>query len=232
MNYNLLSVSRDAKTIKGEKYGYLTGILYLLPNKVLCPCCSEGCRKACLVSAGHGAMSNVRKARLRKTKMYLTKPALFKATLIGDIAKLVYDAEVKGLKPCVRINGTSDIDVEKVFGDVLDMFPQVQFYDYTKDWGRYWHRDNYHLTFSRSERTTDLCLNEMLKLLNKNVAVVFEKVPKYWKGFPVIPGDDSDLRFLDPAGVIVGLTAKGKAKKDTTGFVIRKEDSDCVFSEE
>ena len=49
------------------------------------------------------------------------------------------------------------------------------------------------------------------------------KLPKTFKGLPVIDGDKDDLRFLDPQGVIVGLIAKGKAKQDKSGFVIDVE---------
>lgn len=216
----LLSVGNDAKTVKGEKKGYLTGILYLIPNRILCPCCSAGCRKACLVSAGHGQMKSVYKARARKTQMYLHKFNMFKKFLIEDIEELVKRAEHKGLTPCVRINGTSDIDIEEVFGDVLDMFDTLQFYDYTKVWSREVSHRNYHLTYSRSEKTLIEDIEDAV-YSGKNVAVVFDKVPEVWHGMTVVVGDDSDLRFLDPQGVIVGLTAKGKAKKDESGFVVR-----------
>lgn len=219
----LLSVSSDAKTVKGEKKGYLTGILYLIPNKSLCPGCSPGCRKACLVSAGHGQMKSVYKARARKTQMYLHKFNQFKKYIIGDIKELVKKAEKKSMKPCVRINGTSDIDIEGVFGDVLAMFSEVQFYDYTKVWSRVSHFSNYHLTYSRSEKTSFEDVESFVKD-GKNVAVVFDKAPRKWKGLTVAVGDESDLRFLDPKGVVVGLTAKGKAKKDTSGFVVRVEE--------
>lgn len=216
----LLSVSSDAKTVKGEKKGYLTGILYLIPNKILCPCCSAGCRKACLVSAGHGQMHSVVKARARKTQMYLHKFNMFKKFLIEDIKELIKKAEKKSLTPCVRINGTSDIDIEEVFGDVLDMFDTLQFYDYTKVWSKEVTHRNYHLTYSRSEKTPIEDIEDAV-YSGKNVAVVFDKVPEVWHGMTVVVGDDSDLRFLDPQGVIVGLTAKGKAKKDESGFVVR-----------
>lgn len=219
---HLLSVSSDAKTIKGEKRGYLTGILYLLPSKLLCPGCSAGCRKVCLVSAGRGKMKCVNKARARKTRMFLKQLDLFKKFLIEDIKSLKIRAEHKGFTPCVRLNGTSDIDIEKTFGDILEMFPEVQFYDYTKVWQRSVVYPNYHLTYSRSEKTP-LRLIKLFIWHKYNVAVVFDKVPKTWEGMKVVVGDDTDLRFLDPEGVIVGLTAKGKAKKDTTGFVVRTE---------
>lgn len=216
----LLSVSADAKTVKGEKKGYLTGILYLLPSKLLCPGCSAGCRKVCLVSAGRGKMKCVNRARARKTRMFLKQFNLFKKFLIQDIEALIVRAEHKGFTPCVRLNGTSDVDIEETFGDILEMFPQVQFYDYTKVWNRTVTAPNYHLTYSRSETTNEEDIKDYISE-GRNVAVVFDKVPETWLGQTVVVGDDTDLRFLDPKGVIVGLTAKGKAKKDTTGFVVR-----------
>lgn len=218
----LLSVNADAKTAKGVKRGYLTGILYLIPSDVLCPGCSPGCRRVCLVSAGHGQMKSVYKARARKTQMYLHSFQNFKKLLIQDIKELIKRAEHKSLTPCVRINGTSDIDIEKVFGDVLDMFKDVQFYDYTKVWSREATKKNYHLTYSRSEKTSVGDIEDMY-YGGKGVAVVFDKVPEKWEGMKVVSGDDSDLRFLDPQGAIIGLKAKGKAKKDTSGFVVRIE---------
>lgn len=219
---HLLSVSSDAKTIKGEKRGYLTGILYLLPSKLLCPGCSAGCRKVCLVSAGRGKMKCVNKARARKTHMFLKQFDMFKRFLIEDIKALKIRAEHKGFMPCVRLNGTSDIDIEETFGDILEMFPDVQFYDYTKVWTRTATAPNYHLTYSRSEKTLVEDIKDYVSE-GKNVAVVFDKLPLTYCGMTVVVGDDTDLRFLDPEGVIVGLTAKGKAKKDTTGFVVRTE---------
>lgn len=218
----LLSVSADAKTIKGEKKGYLTGILYLLPSKLLCPGCSAGCRKVCLVSAGRGKMKCVNRARARKTHMFLKQFNMFKKFLIQDIESLIVRAEHKGFIPCVRLNGTSDIDIEETFGDILEMFPQVQFYDYTKVWSREATKKNYHLTYSRSENTSVEDIEEMY-YGGKGVAVVFDKIPEKWEGMKVVSGDDSDLRFLDPQGAIIGLKAKGKAKKDTSGFVVRIE---------
>jgi hypothetical protein len=126
------------------------------------------------------------------------------------------------LKPVVRLNGTTDILWEKH----LDMtkYPEIQFYDYTK-WG-YGQRltvkgiPNYHLTFSKSENTDWHTITMLIKS-GINVAVVFDKIPKEHLGLPVFNGDNNDLRFLDPAGHIIGLSAKGKAKKDTSGFVVR-----------
>ena len=79
---------------------------------------------------------------------------------------------------------------------------------------------NYHLTFSKSEVTTDEQINRVIEL-GGNVAVVFrDRLPKTYRGIEVVNGDDSDLRFKDKKGVIVGLIEKGLAKKDETGFVV------------
>jgi hypothetical protein len=105
---------------------------------------------------------------------------------------------------------------------LMEHFPNVQFYDYTK-WPSHLRQDlpaNYHLTFSRSELTTSEDIKREIDA-GRNVAVVFDAVPDTWEGLPVIDGDANDLRFLDPTGVIVGLKAKGAAKKDITGFVVR-----------
>lgn len=221
--YKVLSVGRDPKTIKGEKLGYLTGIIYLTPCKVLCPCCSKGCMKVCLFSSGHGQIRSVVAARNNRTFRYLHKFKEFRADLIEDIQKLCNEAAKKNLKPCVRINGTSDIDVEKVFGDVLDMYPSVQFYDYTKDWKRVATKPNYYLCYSRSEKTPDDSIKEYLTK-GRNVAIVFQgPIPETYLGFPTTVGDESDLRFLDEPGHIVALTAKGSAKKDASGFVVWTE---------
>ena len=103
--------------------------------------------------------------------------------------------------------------------NIFQMFPTVQFYDYTKVNNRkVAHIPNYHLTFSKADGND---MDVRIALSNgMNVAAVFRELPETYLGRPVINGDETDLRFLDPQGVIVGLKAKGKAKKDTTGFVI------------
>lgn len=228
--YNLLSVSADSKTIKGEPLGYLTGILYLQPaslsGKNLCPGSSPGCRAACLYESGRAiAFPKIYKARERKTKMFLADRPGCMAQLVGDISKLVYEAKTKGLKPAIRLGGTSDILFENILitgKTIFDYFPKVQFYDYTKVVKRLFNPNkpcNLHLTFSRSESNEKFV--DLVLAAKYNVAVVFRKtIPSQWKGRRVIRGDISDLRFLDPKGVICGLTAKGKAKKDRTGFVV------------
>lgn len=226
-NYReLLVLDKNAKTPKGNKYGYVTAILYLAPaneSGVMNTCTSstQGCRKACLFTAGYGQYDRVRNGRIAKTKLFAEHPEQFLECLRYDIVRLSKRAERKGMKFCVRINGTSDLP--KIAVQMAKEFPHVQFYDYTKHVKPYLRTlPNYHITFSYSGFNMDAAL-DVLKHKG-NVAVVFNTkkgmpLPEQWNGFKVIDGDDSDLRFLDPKGVVVGLRAKGEAKKDTSGFV-------------
>ena len=221
----LLTVN-NAKTLKSQAFGYETFIMHLSPaarsGYNVCPSASVGCMASCLNTAGRGCYGRVQSARRRRTKMFFENRAEFFALLIADIYTGIRRAKAHGLIPCFRLNGTSDIAWENQIvphtsGNIFAMFPDTQFYDYSKIPGRITPA-NYHLTFSRSE-SNDTQVNREIAA-GQNVAVVFHKVPEVWNGIPVYVGDDSDLRFLDPSGVIVGLTTKGKARKDTSGFVI------------
>jgi hypothetical protein len=228
MSLKLLGINTDAKTTKGTKYGFLTGILYLAPAKLsgweVCPSRSEGCTAACLFTAGRGAYDNVKDARVSKTQLLFKNRAEFLAILDNDIRLLKIKAAKKGMVPCVRLNGTSDLGWEGIARELMQKYPDVQFYDYTKVLGRMLRflegkfPSNYHLTFSKSESNDA----EVLQVLQNggNVAVVFKNMPVQYNGYTVVDGDASDLRFLDSTNVIVGLKAKGKAKKDTSGFVV------------
>jgi hypothetical protein len=171
-----------------------------------------------------GKFANVQSARVAKTKFFADDREEFKAQLRKDILELIKKAEKLGMSPAVRLNGTSDIGFEIMYADLLAEFPSVQFYDYTKVKSRMLRYlqgkapANYSLTFSRAESNTVDAWEIMS--LGGNVAAVFKEVPTEYMGFKVIDGDESDARFLDERGVIVGLKAKGLAKKDTTGFVI------------
>lgn len=224
---SILSVSADAKTSKGEAKGYLTGILYLAPSNVsgrqVCPFASPACHAACLYSAGRGAFSNVQRSRIAKTQSYFADKVAFLANLDKDVTGLIAKATRQRMKPAVRLNGTSDIAWERT--GIMDRFPGVPFYDYTKNPLRYAQflagklPKNYRLVFSRSETNEAQALEFLSK--GGNVSVVFRKtLPKTWNGYRVINGDKTDLRFLDPKGVVVGLVAKGKAKADVSGFVV------------
>lgn len=225
---SLLSVDTNAKTVKGQRKGYLTGILYLAPGKLsglinVCPNASIACDNLCLYYAGRGAFNSVQKARTAKTIFYVKDREAFLATLKENVTAVIRKAKAKKMTPVIRLNGTSDIGWERY--TVIQAFKKTRFYDYTKSFARMMAfldgklPSNYSLTFSRSETNESQCL----EILNRggNVAVVFRKaLPTHWKGYPVINGDENDLRFLDPKGVVVGLTAKGKAKSDTSGFVV------------
>jgi hypothetical protein len=232
----LLSVSSDAKTIKGETLGFLTGILYLAPATTTkwntCPMAKKAqCDVACLNTAGRGAFSSVQTARINKTEWFFTERNSFMQQLVVDIAKLIKKANKQGLKPLVRLNGTSDIRWETVgftdvngieYVNIFAAFPDIQFYDYTKRGNRTELPSNYDLTFSYSGVEGFQPYVENALLNNMRMAVVFRKekdIPTTFMGIPVVSGDNSDVRHLDDK-VIVGLYAKGKAKLDTTGFVV------------
>ena len=227
----LLGIDTNYKTIKNKKVGVLTGILYMAPYKLsgknVCPAASAGCAAACLNTAGRGAMNVVQAARLKKTNRFWDDRDQFLMDLAEEIRALSNKAKAKGLKAAVRLNGTSDLPYEryKMPGtnkNIMEVFPNVQFYDYTKLENRFTGAQlpaNYHLTFSRAE-DNDHKLDEVLE--HTSAAVVFAgELPETWKGYPVIDGDEHDARFTDAGpGVIIGLVAKGKARHDDSGFVI------------
>jgi hypothetical protein len=232
----------NPKVLKGMKQGYNTYILHLAPANVsgfeTCPKRTAGCTAACLNTAGRGGMFKkgestnvIQEARKRKTLFFFEERAGFMEWLVADIELAIKQSAKKNLIPVFRLNGTSDLAWEKyevvrkgvVYKNIFAAFPEVQFYDYTKILGRKV-KDipNYHLTFSAADGNDLDVLRAIAEGLN--VATVFglkktEAMPESYNGRPVFNGDDSDLRFLDPKGVVVGLYAKGKAKKDTSGFV-------------
>lgn len=215
---------QNAKTVKGEALGYSTAILYLKPGGWRCPN-AHNCLKVCLYLAGRGAFPNVRKARERKTREFEANPPAFVDQLARDIGEHGRRSLEAGLIPVIRLNGTSDIPWHRAPGSdgrtLMQQFPGVTFYDYTKVRSRLYEPlpPNYVLTFSRDERTWP---EDVRRIISEgtNVSVVFHRRPETWLGLPVIDGDAHDLRFLDPKGVIVGLTAKGRAKHDRSGFVV------------
>lgn len=223
-----LFTTGNPKIMKGQKKGYLSFVLHLAPadlsGKEVCPKRTAGCSAACLNTAGRGGIFKkgestnvIQQARIRKTKMFFEQREQFMTDLESDIRAGIKQAEKQGLIPAFRLNGTSDLSWEK-YG-IIEKFPGVQFYDYTKVLGRkVAHLPNYHLTFSNADGN----LNDVLRAKESmNVAVVFRKeLPETYLGKTVINGDDTDLRFLDPKGVIVGLKAKGRAKRDVSGFVV------------
>jgi hypothetical protein len=223
----LLTVENH-KTPKGEKSGWLTGILYLASSTIagkginVCPCADDGCKAACLYTAGRGRFKKIQKARIRKTRLLFSDRLGFVQQLDKDIESLKRKAKRKNMKLAIRLNGTSDLPWHtEAYGALPSKHPEVQFYDYTSVL-RSIEQDrpkNYHLTFSRHTNNADDCVKALK--LGVNVAAVFEKAPESCQGYLVTSGDDNDLRFLDPSPCVVALTPKGRAKHDSTGFVIR-----------
>lgn len=232
--YRLIGVERDAKTVKGSRKGILTGVLYLAPATVagreVCPMRTAGCTAACLFTAGRGAMANVMAARVAKTRRFFDDREGFMADLVADIRRLVAEARRRGMKPAVRLNGTSDILWERLpveidgkrYPNIMSAFPEVVFYDYTKHLlnKRANRPANYHLTYSWSEHPQAAERAAAWLAAGSPVAVVFRNgLPKEFLGRPVVDGDTDDARFLDGA-VVIGLRAKGRAKGDKSGFVV------------
>ena len=225
--FKLLSTA-NPKIQKGTKFGYLSFILHLAPADLsghnTCPKATVGCKSACLNTAGRGGMFKrgestnvIQKARIRKTLQYFEQRDQFLADLEADIRKGIKMAEKLGLKPAFRLNGTSDLSVEK--WGIIEKFPTVQFYDYTKVLGRkVAHLPNYHLTFSKADGN-DADVKKALEQ-GMSVVAVYDEIPA---GVP--SADETDLRFLDRKGVMLGLKAKGRAKKDYSGFVIRLKEA-------
>jgi hypothetical protein len=233
----LLNVDANAKTVKGQDKGFLTGILYLAPGnlsgKQVCPMASPGCLAACLNTAGRGAFTTTQTARIKKTKYYFAERDAFMAQLHKEIGALIRKAERMDLLPCVRLNGTSDIVWERVpvagQNNIMDCYPALPFYDYTKRHNRRDLPGNYHLTFSLAENNAEHAYRAFSNGLN--VAIVYRNdIPRHGTigpsatyGLhhcaPVLDGTEHDLRFLDTRGHIVGLCAKGRARYDTSGFI-------------
>jgi len=232
--FKLLSTA-NPKIQKGTKMGYLSFILHLAPadlsGKETCPKRTAGCTAACLNTAGRGGMfkrgentNMIQKARIRKTKYFFEDRDAFMCDLVSDIFKAIKFAKKQGLTPVFRLNGTSDLSWEKYdtnlgdngqFLNIFQVFDDVQFYDYTKVLGRKVSQyPNYHLTFSKADGNDSDVAEALLQ--GMSVVAVYDKIPE---GTP--SADETDLRFLDPKGIMLGLKAKGRAKKDYSGFVIR-----------
>lgn len=237
------------KAIKSRKYGYLNAINYMAPADTagvgnLCPHASAGCKALCLGwfsgqagIAKDGQLNNARRSRIAKAKLFMSDRNQFVHEMVWGIERAQRKAAKDGLKLCIRLNGATDIGWEGIKlaeYSVFHHFPHVQFVDYTKNLKRMLAfcegkmPSNYHLTFSRSETNEDECYKVLQA--GGNVAVVMSEEFKadrlqwaIYKGRPIIDGDLSDLRHLDPNfGVWVALSPKGrKAAADTSGFVVR-----------
>lgn len=250
--FQVLTAS-NPKVEKGRGRGYWTFILHLAPAKLsgfnVCPMATAGCKAACLntagrggIMAGHGILTaqdvaagirnTIQNARIARTRVFFERREYFMDTLVREIRKAMRLARKNGYVPVFRLNGTSDIRWESVAvgnsRNVFEMFPDVQFYDYTKIANRKHIPANYSLTFSLADGN-DVQARAALDA-GMNVAAVFRDKATVARhmgdGFMlsgycayVVNGDDTDLRFLDPRHSVIALYAKGNAKHDTSGFV-------------
>lgn len=233
----LLTIQSDPKTVKGEKYGYMTAVMYLSPSALsgrnLCPFAVQaGCEATCLNTAGRGVFASTQQARLNRTRLFNEQPIRFMSQLGDEIHSFARKAEKAGLVPVVRLNGTSDIMWEELPLNVFGTFPEIQFYDYTKIAKRFSRElpANYHLSLSYSEasaRYKAVCWRTFFERQASLIMVIRDDARKQIAmqdladvGYNVIDGDEHDLRFLDPKGSLVLLRAKGKARYETNGFVL------------
>lgn len=231
----------NPKTAKGMRRGVMTFVMHFAPADLsgfeVCSNRSDACTVLCLNTAGRGRFDATQAARIRKAQWYFNDRPAFMAALHDDIRKAARYAGRRGFDCAVRLNGTSDIPWHRVpvagAASIMECYPEIQFYDYTKVSGRLLRHDlprNYHLTFSLSE-DNDETAAEVLRR-GGSVAAVFRNratverllaIGSYTvAGFtvPVVDGDETDLRYLDPAGSLVALYAKGMlAKRDRSGFV-------------
>jgi hypothetical protein len=199
----LLNIDNNAKTVKGQKYGFITAILYLAPS----------------TQSGF----NVCPQASNKTRWYIQERKTFLDKLRKEIDAFIVKAKAKKLTPCIRLNGTSDISWENT--GLIEEYKSIQWYDYTKIYKRALKfvngqlPRNYHLTYSLNEDNKKQAFNILKK--GGNISAVFRKdLPRKFNGYKVINADQNDLRFLDGHNIIAGLVAKGKAKKDYSGFVL------------
>lgn len=235
----LLGIDTNAKTIKGEQYGIKTAILYLMPAEQggtqLCPMAkTAGCEKACLFTAGRGAMNSVMLSRLRKTLYFNQYRDFFMLQLQNELIRERAKAKRKGYKLIVRLNGTSDVRWENepighAYANIMQALPDIQFYDYTKIANRRNIPANYDLTFSYSGVEAYQPFVAKAVANGDRIAVVFRDRAivnamlangDTFLGLPVVDGDNTDIRHLDPKGAVVALYAKGKARRDQSGFVV------------
>ena len=229
--------SSNPKTDKSVKYGYYTVICHFAPAKLngqvnICESASPACLKTCLNTAGRGFMPKSVIARKNRTLFYLNHKVEFMIQLDIELKRAERKAKKLGLKLAVRLNGTSDLPDFAI--EVARKYEKIKFYDYSAHKSTLFETlpENYYVTFSRKENNT-FAVHTALER-GYNVSVLFASmvkdtkahtrtVPQEYLGYPVIDGDKHDLRFLDPKGVIVGLSPKGngKIKQDKTGFVVR-----------
>jgi len=246
-------VNLSAKIVKNVKVGVMTYSLNLSPAETsgynVCSHSTAECRSGCLATSGHAKMdiisgkTIISSARIKKTKLFFENEKFFFDWLIAELLKYQKQAIKKGMFFSARLNTISDIDWANVRplenSNIFELFSTVQFYDYTKNPNKFNGKPaNYHLTFSFTGRNWNAC--EALLKRGENIAMVFnvkkvEDLPKTYKGYTVINGDETDFRPNDAKGVIVGLKWKriadkvAEAKVRQSMFVVQPDNADCGY---
>jgi len=242
------AVNKSAKLYKnGKKSHQYTYGVYLAPASEsgynVCSHSTPECRKGCLATSGRAGMditsgrNRIKNCRINKTRMFYEQPEFFMSWLIAEIKVAQAKAIKDGFYFSVRLNCTSDINWQLVRVDgknIFEIFPDVQFYDYTKNPAKFINKPlNYHLTFSYTGRNWHLC--EALLNSGYNVAMVFDaknetEIPAMYKGYQVVNGDLTDYRVDDANGIIIGLKWKHIANKQVekevlqSCFVVKKSE--------
>ena len=249
-------IKKNTKILKIDTF-----VLYLAPWKLsgynVCAMATKDCIAGCLNTSGRAGMeinsvndTQIINARITKTKLLFEQRDFFMNWLVAEITATKALSEKKGNEYSVRLNGTSDINwmAMKLNGKtIFQLFPTVQFYDYTKVPNRFNNIPaNYHLTFSYTGYNWLDCVNVLDK--GFNIAVVFniskwynnrpenvKPLPTTFKDYKVIDGDITDYRPFDEKGTIVGLRFKRIANKETANevikskFVIQPNDKNCKY---
>jgi hypothetical protein len=231
-------INSSAKMIKNKKVSNnYTYVIYLSPANTsgynVCTHSTPECRKGCLATSGrakieiYSNINRIKNARIKKTRLFFEEQKYFIDWMIAEIKMYQKKAKKDGYYFSIRLNGTSDIDWANIgeYGKtIFDLFPEVQFYDYTKNPHKFINKPlNYHLTFSYTGRNWNLC--EAILKSGQNIAMVFNTtknqiLPTEYKGYKVINGDLTDYRPLDGKGVIVGLRFKVIANKEANNEIL------------
>lgn len=202
--------AENVKLRKSEKFNWRGLGLSLAPADIsgweVCASRSPDCTKHCIFSSGKGGLPVVQWSRIFKNIWYFRDRKGFMEQLMTEIEQ--------NQDAAIRLNVFSDIQWERQFPEIFSDFPKSQFYDYTKHFKRMFRArpENYHLTFSLHERNQEQA--QVVLDAGMNVAAVTDQMGGTLFGYPVIDGDEHDLRFLDPAPVVVGLKAKGSLRTD------------------
>ena len=255
------SVAHSAKMSASYRNGTMTYCIYLSPwNLSGHNVCGGGqnCHKSCLVRSGrekiqeftYGTSNKVMASRIRKTRFFYDDRETFMQIMIHEIKRYQHKAERMNMDFSVRINGTSDLspllfrDIESG-KNILELFPNIQFYDYTKIPNRIKlmrEYPNYDVTFSFDGFNNASC-EDYLKNGGR-VAVVFygNKLPKKFNGWKVIDGNKYDMRYLDEPQSVVGLhyhktandyyvndNGEREFREPNTPFVIMPNDPRCEW---